>query len=166
MPSAGDNLSLGKLGRAVGTYDDDNYTTTTQLAADGRGSDAETKLSQFYISAVTTPGVPDNTPDENTSTTTTATFSNAGSLFLSRIGNRTQNFVWDETAGHAYFTLTENSDYTAPIAFGPVDRDEIIGWSVKYRDDGESDGFNDQATDYNTAKTGACTIQNTGGGPG
>ena len=163
MPSAGDNLSLGKLGRAVGTYDDDNYTTTTQLAADGRGSDAETKLSQFYISAVTTPGVPDNTPDENTSTTTTATFSNAGSLFLSRIGNRTQNFVWDETGGPGYFTLTENSDYTAPIAFGAVDRDEIIGWSVKYRDDGESDGFNDQATDYNTAKAGACTIQNTGG---
>ena len=164
MPSAGDNLSLGKLGRAVGTNGD--YTSTMRLAADGRGSGAQTKLSQFYISAVTTPGVPDNTPDENTNTITTATFSNAGSLFLSRIGNRTQNFVWDETAAPGYFTLTENSDYTAPIAFGAVDRDEIIGWSVKYRDDGESDGFNDQATDYNTAKTGACTIQNTGGGPG
>ena len=164
MPSAGDNLSLGKLGRAVGTNSD--YISPMQLAADGRGSDAETKLSQFYISAVTTPGVPDNTPDENTSTTTTATFSNAGSLFLSRIGNRTQNFVWDETAATGYFTLTENSDYTAPIAFGAVDRDEVIGWSVKYRDDGQSDGFNDQATNYNSNRNGSAIIQDTGIGGG
>ena len=74
--------------------------------------------------------------------------------------------MWDETGGPGYFTLTENSDYTAPISYLGVDRNEIIGWSVKYRDDGQSDGFNDQATDYNTAKTGAATIQNTGGGPG
>ena len=167
MPSAGDNLSLGKLGRAVGTNGD--YTSTMQLAADGRGSDAETKLSQFYISALGAVTVPDETPNESTSATATLAFTNAGSLFLSRIANRTQNFVWDEITGHAYFTLTENSDYTAPIAFGPVDRDEIIGWSVKYRDDGESDGFNDQATNYNTIRTGIARIQDTGlgnGGPG
>ena len=164
MPSAGDNLSLGKLGRAVGTNGD--YTSTMQLAADGRGSDAETKLSQFYISAVGAVTVPDATPNESTSATATLAFTNAGSLFLSRIANRTQNFVWDEITGHAYFTLTENSDYTAPISYLAVGSNQLIGFTVKYRDDGQSDGFNDQATDYNTAKTGACTIQNTGGGPG
>ena len=164
MPSIGDNLSLGKLGRAVGTNGD--YTSTMRLAADGRGSGAETKLSEFYISALGAVTVPDETPNESTSATATLAFTNAGSLFLSRIGNRTQNFVWDEITGHASFILTENSDYTAPIAFGAVSGQTTIEWTVKYRDDGQSDGFNDQATDYNTDKTGACTIQNTGGGPG
>ena len=136
MPSAGDNLSLGKLGRAVGTNGD--YTSTMRLAADGRGSGAETKLSQFYISAVGAVTVPDSKPNESTSATTTLAFTNAGSLFLSRIGNRTQNFVWDETAAPGYFTLTENSDYTAAIDFGAVGSDTTVEWTVKYRDDGES----------------------------
>ena len=44
MPSAGDNLSLAKLGRAVGTSS--NYTTQTALAANGRGSTGtETKMA-------------------------------------------------------------------------------------------------------------------------
>ena len=137
-----------------------------RLAADGRGSGAETKLSQFYISAVGDVTVPDETPNESTSATATLAFTNAGSLFLTKIANRTQNFVWDEITGHASFILTENSDYTAPIAFGAVSGQTTIEWTVKYRDDGQSDGFNDQATDYNTAKAGAATIQNTGGGPG
>ena len=164
MPSAGDNLSLGKLGRAVGTYDDDNYTTTTQLAADGRGSDAETKLSQFYISAVGAVTVPDSTPNESTSATATLAFTNAGSLFLTRIANRTQNFLWDETGGHGSFILTENSDYTAPITFGAVTSDTTVEWTVKYRDDEQSNGFNDQATSYNTDIDGLAVIQETGGG--
>ena len=164
MPSAGDHLSLGKLGRAVGTNGD--YTSTMRLAADGRGSGAETKLSQFYISAVGDVTVPDETPNESTSATATLAFTNAGSLFLTKIANRTQNFVWDEITGHASFILTENSDYTAPIAFGAVSGQTTIEWTVKYRDDGQSDGFNDQATSYNSLKTGLARIQETGGGGG
>ena len=163
MPSAGDHLSLGKLGRAVGTNGD--YTSTMRLAADGRGSGAETKLSEFYISALGAVTVPDETPNESTSATATLAFTNAGSLFLTKIANRTQNFVWDEITGHAYFTLTENSDYTAPIDFGAVtSNNTTIEWTVKYRDDGQSDGFNDQATDYNALITGIARIQETGGG--
>ena len=116
MPSSGDNLSLGKLGRAVGTNGD--YTSSTRLAADGRGSAAETKLSQFYISAVdSAPTVPDSTPSEGTSTTTTLGFSNAGSLFLTRIANRTQNFVWAEVSNAAWFVLTTSSDSQAAQQF-------------------------------------------------
>ena len=162
MPSAGDNLSLGKLGRAVGTNGD--YTSTMQLAADGRGSDAETKLSEFYISAVGAVTVPDSTPNESTSATTTLAFTNAGSLFLTRIANRTQNFVWAENANAAYFALTTNSDYTAPITFDSVGSNTSISWTVKYRDDGQSNGFNDQATSYNTDIDGLAVIQETGGG--
>ena len=162
MPSAGDHLSLGKLGRAVGTNGD--YTSTMRLAADGRGSGAETKLSQFYISAVGAVTVPDATPNENTSATATLAFTNAGSLFLSRIGNRTQNFVWAENVNAGSFVLTISSDYTAPIDFSGVTSNKAISWTVKYRDDGQSGGFNDQATSYNTDIDGLATIQNTGGG--
>ena len=162
MPSAGDHLSLGKLGRAVGTNGD--YTSTMRLAADGRGSGAETKLSQFYISAVGAVTVPDATPNENTSATATLAFTNAGSLFLTKIANRTQNFVWAENVNAGFFTLTTSSDYTAPISFGSVSSNKAISWTVKYRDDGQSGGFNDQATSYNTDIDGLATIQNTGGG--
>ena len=162
MPSAGDHLSLGKLGRAVGTNGD--YTSTMRLAADGRGSGAETKLSQFYISAVGDVTVPDETPNESTSATATLAFTNAGSLFLTKIANRTQNFVWAENVNAGSFVLTISSDYTAPIDFSGVTSNKAISWTVKYRDDGQSNGFNDQATSYNTDIDGLATIQNTGGG--
>ena len=107
MPSAGDHLSLGKLGRAVGTNGD--YTSTMRLAADGRGSGAETKLSQFYISAVGDVTVPDETPNESTSATATLAFTNAGSLFLTKIANRTQNFVTEQ--GELKYSISKQFQY-------------------------------------------------------
>ena len=51
MPSEGDLLLLGKLGKAVGSSA--NYTTETKLAADGRGSTGTlTKMSQFDAGTV------------------------------------------------------------------------------------------------------------------
>jgi|TARA_Y100000296_G_scaffold16066_1_gene18810 hypothetical protein len=163
MPSTGDVLLLAKLGRAVGSSV--NYTTLTKLAADGRGSTGtETKMSHFYISAVSTMTVPDTTPNSNTSSTATVYFSNAGSLFLSRIANRTQNFTWDETVGHDHFTLTEASDYTAPISYATTFVPRSIAFTAKFYEGGQSNGFNDHATNYNTVITETAVIQESGGG--
>ena len=92
MPSAGDNLSLGGLGKAVGA--NGNTTTETTLASDWRGSTSQTALSDFYISSVnsTVSGV-DTTPDESTTDAVTIGFSGAGSLFNTRIRSRTANFT-------------------------------------------------------------------------
>ena len=47
MPSSGDTLSLGALGKAVGANGD--TTSETALGADGRGSTGtETSLSDFH----------------------------------------------------------------------------------------------------------------------
>ena len=161
MPSEGDILLLAKLGRAVGHSS--NYTTETRLALHGRGSTGtETKMSHFYISAVSTMTVPDTTPNSNTSSTATVYFSNAGSLFLSRIANRTQNFTWDETVGHSYFILTEASDYTAPISYPTTFVPRLIAFTAKFYEGGQSNGFNDHATNYNTVITETAEIQEDG----
>ena len=158
MPTTGDNLSLGKLGRAVGHSS--NYTTQTRLAADGRDNEIETSMSDFYISAVSTMTVPSSVVIHDTNSTATVYFSNAGSLFLSRIANRTQNFTWDETVGHSYFILTEASDYTAPISYLELITHTAvnIAFTAKFHEAGQSDGFNDHATDYNTIFTETVTI--------
>ena len=86
MPSSGDNLSLGALGKAVGA--NGSISGETALAADGRGSTGtQTSLSDFYISAVnsTISGVADTTPDESTNDAVTIGFSSEGSLFTTRI---------------------------------------------------------------------------------
>ena len=72
--------------------------------------------------------------------------------------------MWDETASPNYFTLTENSDYTAPISFSSVTSDTSITWTVKYRDDGQSNGFNDQATNYASNIYKTLTIVDSYGG--
>jgi len=160
MPSTGDVLLLAKLGRAVGHSS--NYTTQTRLAADCRDNAIETSMSDFYISAVSTMTVPDTTPNGNTSSTATVYFSNAGSLFLSRIANRTQNFTWDETLGHGYFTLTEASDYTAPISYLSALVPRSIAFTANFNEAGQSNGFNDHATNYNTVITETAEIQEDG----
>ena len=149
MPSAGDTLSLGALGKAVGAYGD--ITSETALAGDGRGSAAETSLSQFYISEVSSMTVPDDTPLAGTTATATFGFTSAGSLFLSRIASVATNFTWNETDGGGFFALTLISDYTAPIAYTSAGDIEFTG---KF-----SDGFNDHATgQYNRAIIEEATI--------
>ena len=134
MPRAGDNLSLGKLGKAVGANGD--ITSETALAADGRGSTGtQTALSDFYINAVGGMTVSDTTPDEGSSDTATVTFSLAGSLFMSRIAIENGNFTWSEIMDLGdVFTLTTDSDYTAPITYGPVTTNTLVTFSVAFRD--------------------------------
>ena len=147
MPTTGDVLLLGKLGLAVGANND--MTTLTKLALDGRGSTGTlTKMSQFDAGTVASMTL---NPDEgNSVTTTTGTmnFTSPGSLFISRIASRYQNFTWTKT-GDMYNLLTigGNQDYTATITMPSglplVDEITIKG---TFHEAIASNGFNDHVT--------------------
>ena len=165
MPSAGDNLSLGALGKAVGV--NGNTTTQTALAANGRGSTGtQTSLSDFYISAVnsTISGVATTTPDESTNDAVTIGFSDEGSLFASRIKDVAANFTWERSTTQGYqggVTFSGNEDYRATVNYGTVDANQTVVWGVTF-----ADSFNDHATRYNTFISQQVEIQNTGGSGG
>ena len=150
--SAGDNLSLGALGKAVGANGD--TTSETALAADGRGSTGtQTRMQDFTTSAVSSMTVPDTTPDANTSAVATIAFANVGTLFLSRIASRAANFTLDETSNDSLFTLEETtSNYTASISYGSSAGS--IAFTGLF-----NDSFNDHATNYNSAITEEAVIQ-------
>ena len=158
MPSAGDNLSLAKLGRAVGHSS--NYTTQTALAANGRGVGAETKMSQFDASTLSNMTI---NPDQANSGTFLATmnFSSYGSLFLTRIADRDENFTWSESsdAFNQIYPDSGTEDYTAlwNINAGSPRTGETITITGKFHEDEQSDGFNDHVTNYNTNLTDVFT---------
>ncbi len=159
MPSAGDNLSLGKLKRAVdGT---DSYTTAnTSLGAQNDGS-SETKMSDFHCGTIGSLSLTDTGPGTSASGTATLAFSSQGSLFNTKIRNRNDNFVWSEVDSVGALSITAgdyNTSYTV-VSAAPVTDNVTV--RVKFAEDGQSDGFNSEATGYNTNKT--AIYQYTGG---
>ena len=173
--AANQNLSLGKLKRAVdGT---DSYTTAnTSLGAQNDGS-SETKMSDFSISAAGSVSGYQYLWEQTTETYTIGV-SNNGSLFASKIGNRSQNFNWSINTGGS---VSSNSGTSANIAasaisnantgtgddsdFFPAGTNNISATiSCTMAEDGQSNGFNDHATNYNTARTKAVTIVDSYGG--
>ena len=159
MPSTGDVLLLAKLCRAVGSSG--NYTTLTKLAADGRGSTGtETKMSDFDASTLSNMTI---NPDQANSGTFLATmnFSSYGSLFLTRIADRDENFTWSETSDlyNQVYIDSGTEDYTATwnIYANDPETGETTNIRGKYHDDGQSDGFNDHVTNYSQNLTDVFT---------
>ena len=172
--ASGQNLSLGKLKRAVdGT---DSYTTAnTSLVTMNDGS-SQTKMSDFSISSV------DSVTGytylwEQTAETYTMNFSNNGSLFLSKIANRADNFTWTENSG----VTSVAGDYTATLTAGAISNantgtgadddwypagtnNAVVGLTGSFNEDGQSNGYNDHATNYNTNLTKAVTVVDSYGG--
>tara|TARA_B100002019_G_scaffold147442_1_gene126929 strand:+ start:3605 stop:4087 length:483 start_codon:yes stop_codon:yes gene_type:complete len=156
MPSAGDNLSLGKLGRAVGHSSD--YTTQTSLAGNCGGANSQTAFSDFDGGTFSSVGLSPSTTAGG-SVTATANFTSPGGKFLSRIGNRYQNFTWSEDSDtYNVVSINSNQDYTATIsvASGPPILDTIT-IRCTFKEGGATDGFNDHITGYNTVKTATLT---------
>jgi|TARA_B100000085_G_scaffold73449_1_gene65908 hypothetical protein len=146
MPS---NLSLGKLKRAVdGT---DSYTTAnTSLAAQNDGS-SQTAMSDFACGTIGSLSISDAGPGTSASGTATLNFSGQGSLFNTKIRNRSENFGWSETDTPGALSLTTPADYNTSYTIGggaPVTTGIQI--KVKFREDGQSDGFNSEAQYYNS----------------
>ena len=156
MPSEGDILLLAKLGKAVGSSG--NYTTETRLAQHCGGAvpSTLTKMSQFDAGTVASMILNPDAENEGT-TTGTMNFTSPGSLFISRIAGRYNNFTWTKT-GDLYNLLTigSNQDYTATITiasgFPGLDQMTVSG---KFNDDpeGGTAGFNDHVTGYNATKS-------------
>jgi len=166
------NLSLGKLRRAVDG--NNSYTAAasmSQMSGSSATSPAPVKMSDFSISAVNE-GVSGFTYlFEQTSENYEMEFSNEGGLFNKRIANRTENLSWsfdgtlDVTFGGA--------DYIAQVTAGTITNTDgaIAGTfnqsgslKAKFAEDGQSDGFNDHATRYNTSVSKSIEIVDTYGG--
>ena len=118
-PPADTNLSLGKLGRAT-AVDNANHTTITSLNDCARDSGtAQTKLQDFYISAVV--NSLDGYPyvDEQTNEIYELTFTNNNSLFASRIAARADNFTWT-TSNSGLFALQSSATRIAQYNAGAI----------------------------------------------
>jgi hypothetical protein len=165
------NLSLGKLRRAV---DGNNSYTAAMSMSQASGSSGTSptpvKMSDFSISSV------DSISGftylfEATAEDYELGFSNAGPLFLKRIGNRTENFTWSKT-GNLGVTFG-GADYLAEVTAPSITNTAgaIAGTFnqsgsivVKFHEDGQSDGYNDHATNYNTNRTKDIEVVDTYGG--
>ena len=166
------NLSLGKLRRAVDG--NNSYTAASsmsQMSGSAATSPAPVKMSDFSVSAVDE-GVGGFTYlFEQTAENYQVEFSDSGSLFNQRIASRTENLSWsfdgtlDVTIGSA--------DYIAQVTAGTITNTDgaIAGTfnqsgsiKAKFAEDGQSDGFNDHATRYNTSVSKSIEIVDTYGG--
>ena len=166
------NLSLGKLRRAV---DGNNSYTAPMSMSKASGSSATSpapvKMSDFSISAVNEGLSGFTYLWEQTAEDYEMEFSNEGGLFNKRIANRTENLSWsfdgnlDVSFGGA--------DYIAQVTAGSITNTDgaIAGTfnqsgslKAKFAEDGQSDGFNDHATRYNTSVSKSIEIVDTYGG--
>ena len=166
------NLSLGKLRRAVDGNDSyTNAMSMSQASGSESTSPAPVKMSDFSISAVDEGLSGFEYLFEQTSEDYEMEFSNEGSLFNKRIANRTENLSWsfdgnlDVSFGSA--------DYIATVTAGSITNTDgaIAGTfnqsgsiKAKFAEDGQSDGFNDHATRYNTSVSKSIEIVDTYGG--
>ena len=118
-PPSGTRLSLGKLGRAT-AVDNANYTSKTSLNSCARDSSTgKASLGDFYISAVV--NSLDGYPyvDEQTNEVYELTFTNANSLFASRIAARADNFTWT-TSNASLFNMSGTEDVTTQYNAGAI----------------------------------------------
>ena len=166
------NLSLGKLRRAVDG--NNSYTAAasmSQMSGSSATSPAPVKMSDFSISAVDE-GVSGFTYlFEQTAEDYEVEFSDEGGLFNKRIANRTENLSWsfdgtlDVTIGSADYVASVTAGTitnTAGAIAGTFNQSGSI--KAKFTEDGQSDGFNDHATRYNTSVSKSIEIVDTYGG--
>ena len=167
--TSGQNLSLGKLKRAVSSSINVNNTTDTKLGSVSSNA-SDTKMSDFSIDSV------DSLTGftylwEQTSEDYQVNFSNSGSRFNDKIASNTSNFSWSFD-GNLDVTIG-SADYVASVTAGTItNTDGAIAGTfnqsgslmVKFSEDGQSDGFNDHATRYNTNVSKSIEIVDTYGG--
>ena len=166
------NLSLGKLRRAVDG--NNSYTAAasmSQMSGSSATSPAPVKMSDFSISAINE-GVSGFTYlFEQTAEDYEMEFSNEGGLFNKRIANRTENLSWSFD-GNLGVTIG-SADYIAQVTAPSITNTDgaIAGTfnqsgslKAKFAEDGQSDGFNDHATRYNTSVSKSIEVVDTYGG--
>jgi len=171
--AANQNLSLGKLRRAIDG--NDSYEAEFAMST-AKGSSAQVKMSEFSISEVSSvTGYAYLW--EGTGETYTMNFANAGALFLSKIASRTENFTWSDNSS----ILSVAGDYTATVTAGAISNantgtgndsdwfaagtnNAAVAVTGSFQEDGQSTGFNDHASNYNTNLYKTLTIVDSYGG--
>ena len=166
------NLSLGKLRRAVDG--NNSYTAAasmSQMSGSSATSPAPVKMSDFSISAVNEGLSGFEYLFEQTAENYEMEFSNEGGLFNKRIANRTENLSWSFD-GNLDVTIG-SADYIAQVTAGSITNtggavagtfNQSGSLKAKFAEDGQSDGFNDHATRYNTSVSKSIEIVDTYGG--
>ena len=166
------NLSLGKLRRAVDG--NNSYTAAasmSQMSGSSSTSPAPVKMSDFSISAVNEGLSGFEYLFEQTAENYEMEFSNEGGLFNKRIANRTENLSWSFD-GNLDVTIG-SADYIAQVTAGSITNtagaiagtfNQSGSLKAKFAEDGQSDGFNDHATRYNTSVSKSIEIVDTYGG--
>ena len=116
--TSGQNLSLGKLRRAVSSSASD-YTTEFGLSNAGVSSaGSNVKMSEFSIDTVDNSLSGFQFVDEQTSEVYGMTFTNSGSRFQDKIGSLNDNFTWttnNSTLFNMGGTTTQEATYTAGV---------------------------------------------------
>ena len=174
--AANQDLSLAKLKRSVSSSIDDYTTESSMREIAGVGSDI--KFSDFSISSV------DSLTGftylwEQTSEDYLCTFSGITSnRFDNTIAKVPGNFTWGINASGATITNNASTGSVAAAAisnantgtgddsdFFPAGTNNLSRTlSVTFKEDGQSDGYNDHATNYNTARTKNIVIIDSYGG--
>ena len=166
------NLSLGRLGHAVGV--NANNTSETKLSQDCRGNTNSGEGSPVYGQAAMMDFAIDSISSlsfgstwyvwENSSGTCTLNFGSAGSLFLSRIANNTDNFYWDEDGSNqSKWAFNPNQqgwgkhDYTAPFTTGNISSGGPFQLTCRVY---YLDNYNIKATGYNAYTSDTVQMYN------
>ena len=167
--TAKQNLSLGKLKRAISSSIS-SYTNTDTSLGNASGNATNTKMSEFSIDAVASlTGF--TYLWEQTSEDYEVNFTNPGARFLSKIGSRTDNFTWTKTGNLG--VSFGGADYIASVTAPSITNtggavagtfNQSGSLQAKFHEDGQSDGYNDHATNYNTNVTKDIEVVDTYGG--
>lgn len=151
--SSGDTLSLNNLAGATGNTQNSNVSLNaingsagTQVSLDDFGIDSvNTSYTNAYSYLV-----------ESTTETITLGVGGAGTKFASKIGNRADNMTWSVTGG-SVISLTTNNGLSGVFTVGSMNPQSpsaqtVLQSVVSHNIAGTfNDGFNDHATNYNTA---------------
>lgn len=157
---SGDTLSLNNLAGALGETQNSNVSlqnlnggAETQVSLDDYGIDGVGSISGYTYAV------------ESTNETYTLGFTNEGSKFT-QIKGRHQNFTWTvdptyDSAGNAagYLNINANQDHSAVISIGAMNpqnagsQTELSSTVSHTLSVVFADGYNDHASNYNTART-------------
>lgn len=116
--TAGQKLSLGKLGRAVSSSRS-NYTTKSSLGQNAGTTSGKTKMSEFSIDTVASTIDGYAYVDEQTTETYQLGFTGKGKLFQSKIGSVADNFSWTTNNSDA-FSLGGGATTTGSFTAGAI----------------------------------------------
>ena len=174
------DLSLGKLHRAV-TSSVGNYTSEYKMSwSNGVSAATETSMSSFSISSCGSNIGGYAYLWEQTKEGYFIDVQNAGEFWVSQIGSNNDHFTWNKGWADSVLSPPSLHGYSAsfsssaisnartgdgsenPFPAGSNNIAAVITGS--YADDKQSDGYNDHATNYNTNLFKSITIVDAYGG--